>query len=90
MAGGYAGAYSLCDTSKNVELLKKVAPGEGNARPSKCDDPSISPGSSELSGALVLDRAWMYNEGAWYDLPPMSTIRDRPHCSLVQEENGLV
>ena len=90
MAGGYAGIYNLCDTSKNVELLQNVVPELKNNRPSICDDPSVSPDSSELFGALILDRAWMYNDGAWHELPQMSTTRDRPHCSLVEEENGSV
>ena len=90
MAGGYAGIYSLCDTSKNIELLKNVTPGDENVKPSICDDPNVAPDSPELFGALVLNRAWMYNDGAWNELPSMSTTRDRPHCSLVEEKNGLV
>ena len=90
MAGGYAGIYSLCDTSKNVEILKNVIPGDENVRPSICDDLNVAPDAQELFGALVLNRAWMYNDGGWYELPSMSTTRDRPHCSLVEEKNGLV
>ena len=90
MAGGYAGIYNLCDTSKNVELLQNVVPEDKNKSPSICDDPSVSPDSSELFGALILDRAWMYIDGAWHELPSMSTKRDRPHCSLVEGKDGLV
>ena len=90
MAGGYAGIYSLCDTTKNVEFLQNVIPGDNNTRPSICDDPNVSPDSTELFGALILDRAWMYIDGAWHELPSMSTKRDRPHCSLVEGKDGLV
>ena len=90
MAAGYAGIYALCDSSRNVEMPKNDKSGDGNKRPSICDDPSVSPDSSELFGALILDKAWMYNEGAWHELPSMSTTRDRPHCSLVEEDSGSV
>ena len=90
MAGGYAGIYNLCDTTKNIEFLQNVIPGDNNTRPSKCDDDTVSADSSELKGALILDRAWMYIDGAWHELSSMSTKRDRPHCSLVEGEDGLV
>ena len=38
--------------------------------------------------ARALDDAWMYDGYYWSDLPPMSTVRDRPACTLVQLQNG--
>ena len=91
MAGGYAGIYALCDSLRNAEMPKNDKSGDGNKRPSICDDPSISPDSSQLfGGGVILDRAWIFDGFAWNELPPMSTTRDRPHCSLVEDENGLV
>ena len=60
------------------------ATGAVTERPTNCDDPNIAP--EDLYGALILNKAWMYNGYKWVDLPPMSIQRDRPHCSLVQEE----
>ena len=91
MAGGYAGIYALCDSSRNAEILKNFKPGDGNKRHSIWDDPSVSPDSSQLfGGGVFLDRAWIFDGLAWNELPAMSTTRDRPHCSLVEDENGLV
>ena len=146
MAGGYGGAYALCDTAQNIEgadygaeygadygeyydyyedganvterKIRKArqsdssdsitetpqydtiteppqydtiteppqydATGAVTERPTNCDDPNIAP--EDLYGALILNKAWMYNGYEWVDLPPMSIQRDRPHCSLVQEE----
>ena len=48
--GGYAGIYALWDSSRNAEMPKNDKSGDGNERPSICDDPSISPDSSQLFG----------------------------------------
>ena len=81
MAGGYAGAYALCDaTAVNSKTDSEI--------PSFCNDPEIAP-ESFIEG-VILDKAWMYNGLAWTELPSMSTRRDRPHCSIIQKNNGNV
>ena len=68
----------------NTEPSLYDATGAVTPRKTNCDDPNIAP--EDLYGALILNKAWMYNGYEWVNLPPMSIQRDRPHCSLVQEE----
>ena len=81
MAGGYAGAYTLCDATA-------VNSNTGSEIPSFCNDPEIAP-ESFIEG-VVLNKAWMFNGLAWIELPSMSARRDRPHCSIIQKNDGNV
>ena len=81
MAGGYAGAYALCDATA-------VNSKTGSEIPSFCNDPEIAP-ESFIEG-VVLNKAWMFNGLAWIELPSMSARRDRPHCSIIQKNDGNV
>ena len=53
-----------------------------------------NPNFPDAEGIFVAGRAlndaWMYDGYYWTELPPMSTIRDRPACTLVQLDNGDV
>lgn len=55
-----------------------------------CDDEELSSDDVQLGGGRVLSSAWMYDGFSWNSLPPMSTPRDRPACSLAQLEDGSV
>ena len=92
MAGGYGGEYSLCDTAKKSNSSSSDTNNADvtdirntvNSDSPNCDDPTIAP--ENLFGALILKNAWMYDGYEWEELPPMSTTRDRSHCTLISDE----
>ncbi len=45
------------------------------------------PGNHHVPGQ-ALDNAWMFVKNHWETLPSMSSVRDRPACSLVQTRDG--
>ena len=101
MTGGFASAAYVCDTAAGTfdtpddprsADIAQAADIRKNAEssivtPTICGDPN-NPG--ELAAGVALNQAWMYNGLGWDELPPMSTTRDRPHCSLIQDEHGSV
>ena len=54
------------------------------------DDNSTRCDSNDFVGGVVFSNAWMYDGDQWSNLPPMSTTRDRPSCSLAPSEDGTV
>ncbi len=99
-ARGYRAVDSLaCSNSQNededqvdiqLEANPRVAGKEGEGLPSinKCNKDELDGSEDSIQqGGYVLNKAWMFDGNDWKELGDMSQRRDRPACSLVQDQD---
>ena len=102
MAGGFADVFKNCDTladqveDQNEDVLVSPRLEEDKKFCDSTDKGDLKPVDSDnlnetfSGGGLQLANAWMFDGNAWSKLPPMSVSRDRPACSVLQDDDETV
>ena len=85
MAGGLAAGFKLETSFDDENYEKDLVP--------PCTNRSTTEVFTDISnagGGNFLDRAWIFNGESWKEIAPMSVVRDRPACSLVEMDDEEV
>lgn len=45
--------------------------------------------NAPIGGGVAVSRAWLFNGDYWQDTAPLSTVRDRPACSVVVKDKKV-
>ena len=84
MGAGYLNGYYNDTDAVDLGLVSSVSTTHRPRRQASLD------GSSILLGGVQTKKTWIYDGKKWVQKADMSIARDRPACSIVQDETGQV
>ena len=84
MGAGYLDGYHNDVDAVDLGVGSSVSITRRSRRQASLD------GSSTLLGGVQTKKTWIYDGKKWVQKADMSIARDRPACSIVQDETGQV